>query len=85
MAALLQVVFVLLTRTKSLDCLAGGNRDDNAACVRRAHEWAITSIKTKTEIGGDCARTAMRKAALKLLLAIITIDNKGDGITLGIG
>lgn len=79
MAASLQVVFVLLTRTKSFDCLAGGNRDSTAACVRRAHEWAITSIKTKTEIGGDYARTAMRKAALKLLLAIITIDNMGDG------
>jgi hypothetical protein len=79
MAASLQVVFVLLTRTKSFDCLAGrGTKDSTAASVRRAHEWAITSIKTKTEIGGDYARTTMRKAALKLLLAIISIDQMGD-------
>jgi hypothetical protein len=83
MAASLHVMFVLLTRTKSFDCLAGGKKDSTTACVRRVHEWAITSIKTKTQIGGDYARTTMRKAALKLLLAIITIDHMGDNNNLG--
>lgn len=79
MAAALQVVFVLLARTKSFDCLAGGARTKNsiATSVHRAHEWAILSIKTKTEVGGEYARTTMRKGALKLLLAIITIDQMG--------
>ena len=80
MAAALQVVFVLLARTKSFDCLAGDAliKDSTATCVHRAHEWAISTIKTTTEVGGDYARTTMRKAALKFLLLIITIDQMGN-------
>jgi hypothetical protein len=61
MAAALQVIFVLVTRTKSFDCLAGGK--STASSVRKAHRLALVSIKTETNIGGEYARTTMRKAA----------------------
>jgi hypothetical protein len=72
MAAALQVIFVLVTRTKSFDCLAGGKT--TASSVRKAHRLALASIKTETKVGGEYARTTMRKAALKLLLALVSID-----------
>lgn len=72
MAAALQILFILVTRTKSFDCLAGGKTTTTS--VRKAHRLAIMSIKTKTNIGGDYARITMRRAALKLLLALVTID-----------
>ena len=72
MAAALQVIFVLITRTKAFDCLAGGKAISTS--VIKAHRLAISSIKSETKVGGDYARTTMRKAALKLLLALVTID-----------
>ena len=80
MAAALQVVFVLITRTKSFDCLGDSRAADGvSSSVRRAHRWAMESIKSRTEMGGDYARRAMRKAALKLMLAITTIDQLSIG------
>ena len=76
MAAALQVIFILVTRTKSFDCLAGGKV--TPISVRKAHGLAITCCKTETNIGGVYARTTMRKAALKLLLALVTIDQMDE-------
>ena len=80
MAAALQILFILVTRTKSFDCLGGGKTSTTS--VRKAHRLAVTSVKTETSIGGDYARITMRRAGLKLLLALVTIDQMDDGTNL---
>jgi len=77
MAAAVQVIFILITRTKSFDCLGGGKTTSTS--VLKAHRLAVTCIKTETTVGDMYARTTMRKAALKLLLALVTIDQMRDG------
>jgi len=82
MAAALQVLFVLITRTKSFECLAGGKTTPTS--VHKAHSLAIARINTETKLGGVYARTTMRKAALKLLLALVTIDQVDSSSSLPI-
>ncbi len=80
MAAALQILFILVTRTKSFECFGGGKTSTTS--VRKAHRLAVTSIKTETSIGGDYARITMRRAGLKLLLALVTIDQMDNGTDL---
>jgi hypothetical protein len=76
-AAALQVAFIIITRTKSFDCLAGFGSDQSTipGKVREIHKWSVQSINSKeSNIGEEYAGRTLRAAALKLMLAIVSID-----------
>ena len=75
-AGALQVVFILITRTKLFACL-GQNKENQRVTVRNVHRWALNCIKYQSKNsndGDDYSRRTLRRAALKLLLALITVD-----------
>jgi hypothetical protein len=81
-AAALQVTFILLTRLKSLAFFAGSDRFAKEY-IRRAHGWALQTLKDKPTSVGDYSNRAQRLAALKLLLSIVTVDSiNSDGSVL---
>lgn len=72
-AAALQVVFILVTRSRTL-CGFSDSDSVSKDYIRRTHRWALNILKfgsTKVSNG----LKDMRLAALKLLLAIVTLDN----------
>lgn len=74
-AAALQTAFTIITRSRSLDCLEGHDRP-KTIFVRMLQDWALQAIRKKSlGIGNG----ALRMAALKLLLALVTMDTiEGD-------
>ena len=81
-AAALQLTFILVTRCKSLKCFAeeDGTSKQN---VRQAHQWALESVKDERALNDNYANRSLRMAALKLLLAIVTVDSMdSDGSVL---
>ena len=77
LAAALQVVFLLVTRTKSLNCFGekGGDRK------RNIYRLALDSLKRDYHGGGAYATRALRVAGLKLLLALVTINQISEDET----
>jgi hypothetical protein len=76
LAAALQVAFVLVTRTKSLDFLVetkhSGTCKDSA---RRVHRWALECARGDSRHGdGEYANRMLRLSALKLMLAVFSVD-----------
>ena len=77
MAAALQIVFVLVTRTKQLDHLrtAGGSSTTSQNIVA-TYRWSLRCIKHASSSNRQGSQ--LRLAAMKLLLALVTIDQIGD-------
>jgi len=79
-AASLQLTFVVITRTKSFSCLASENlksEKGNSSLEERVslvHQWAIDAVCHDGSGCGAFVRVPMRKAGLKVVLAILTID-----------
>jgi hypothetical protein len=80
LAASLQVVFLLVTRTKCLNCFAEKD-EDRKRNIRRAHRLALDSLKRDYHGGGAYATRALRVSGLKLLLALVTIDQINEDDT----
>jgi hypothetical protein len=80
LAAALQVVFLLVTRTKCLNCFAEKG-EDRKRNIRQAHRLALDSLKRDSPGGGAYATRALRVAGLKLLLALVTIDQINEDET----
>jgi hypothetical protein len=72
-AAAMQTAFIVITRSRSLECLGGHNRS-KATYVGLLHDWALHAIKQKLNSSGNDGNTALRMAALKLILGLVTID-----------
>jgi len=76
MAAALQLVFVVLTRSKSFDMLAETNtKEEIKRGVHLALQWGLQSFKHSVSLdssGLSTAKQTMRKAALKLILSIVS-------------
>jgi hypothetical protein len=77
LAAALQVVFLLVTRTKSLNCFGEKGEDRK----RNIYRLALDSLKRDYHVGGAYATRALRVAGLKLLLALVTIDEINEDET----
>lgn len=76
----LQVVFVLLVRTKSLECVAG-DMSGWPVVVSRVYKWALRSMEDPPQSHGALAMTLVKVAGLKLLVAICLIDQtRSDGV-----
>jgi len=73
-AAALQMTFVLVTRSKSLDVLENGSGQTRKDWVRRTHKWSLAAIKGVVTSDSPYAISSMRLAALKLILALVSID-----------
>ena len=76
LAAALQVMFLLITRTKSLNFSIGptcaGARKET---IRELYRWTLGVVRRDTRYpGGEYANRALRLSGLKLLLAIFTVD-----------
>jgi hypothetical protein len=71
MAAALQVAFTLITRTKSFDFWKKEERQDK---IRKVHLWAVQSVRSVPSNVDNYASGAVRMAGLKLMLAVVTID-----------
>jgi hypothetical protein len=81
-AAALQLIFVSVTRSKSLDCFAGRDGPPKKY-IQQVHRWALEAAKAEPNSFENYANRALRLAALKLMLAIVTIDNiNSDGSAL---
>jgi hypothetical protein len=73
-AAVLQCLFTMLTRTKSFRPLQNNGADVNTT-LYQIFQLSVQSIKAKTIIADNkYAKTALRIAAMKLLLVIVNID-----------
>jgi len=73
----LQVVFILIVRTKSLECVEMIGTP--AKTVHLIFHWALNSIEHPPHDQGTRAVTLVKTAGLKLLVAIITIDQTRSG------
>jgi hypothetical protein len=72
-SAALQVIFIVVTRSKTLLCFSHDS-DESKKDVQRAHRWSLAILKShSTGPSGDFK--GMRLAALKLVLAIVTVDH----------
>jgi hypothetical protein len=80
LAAALQVVFLLVTRTKSLNCFAEKG-EDRKRYIGRTHRLALDSLKRDHHGGNAYANRSLRLAGLKLLLALVTIDQINEDET----
>ena len=76
LAAALQVLFLLITRTKSLSFSIGSTcAGERKETVRQIYRWTLGVVRRDTRYpGGEYANQALRLAGLKLLLAIFTVD-----------
>jgi len=72
-AVALQLVFVLITRSRTFD----GFGDKS---LRAVHRWSLDAVKTKANSGNEHALGVMRSAGLKLMLAIVTIAAQTDNL-----
>lgn len=87
LAAAIQVIYILVTRSRKLDGFGGGD-DASTLNIRKAHRWALNLLKQGSRGHGEEKSSNglrdMRLGALKLLLAIVTIDNmNSDEAALG--
>lgn len=73
-AAAMQVIFTLVTRSKSFDCF-GSQEGQTKECIRQAHLWALKAVNTNSGSTNNHSNQVRRLAALKLILAIVTIDS----------
>ena len=68
-AAAMQVVFIIITRSKSIDSL---RRDgDSGNHVRQLYRWALRDLQNSES--GKEIRHMLSMAALKLILALLTL------------
>mmetsp|Transcript_11979 Transcript_11979/g.18031 ORF Transcript_11979/g.18031 Transcript_11979/m.18031 type:complete len:1275 (+) Transcript_11979:1356-5180(+) len=72
-AVALQLIFVLITRSRTFDGFGDGS-------LRAAHRWSLDAVKTKANSGNEHALGVMRSAGLKLMLAIVTIAAQTDNL-----
>ena len=72
-AVALQLVFVLITRSRTFDGF-----DDGSLSV--AHRWSLNAVKAKERSGNEYALGIMRSSGLKLMLAIVTIAAQTDNL-----
>ena len=76
----LQIVFVLIVRTKSLECVSG-EVSGWPMVVPRIYKWALRSIEYPPQTHGALAMTLVKTAGLKLLVAILLIDQtRSNGV-----
>lgn len=75
-AGALQIIFICITRMKSVEALNGSFQDFDY--IRKTHKWALETLKINPQIqyGDKYALETMRLSALKLMLAIATIDQQ---------
>ena len=70
-AAAMQVVFAVITRSKSMDSLW---RDGNSGnYVRHLYRWALRELQNSLSEPGKEIRHMLSMAALKLILALLTL------------
>jgi hypothetical protein len=72
-SAALQVIFIVVTRSKTLSCFSHDS-DESKKDVQRAHRWSLAILKSHSTGPSDDFK-GMRLAALKLVLAIVTVDS----------
>ena len=80
LAAAMQVIFQLITRTKSLRIFVGASKKGGRKeSVRQVHRWALNVVRRDTMYpGGEYANRALRLSGLKLVLAIFTVDQAAE-------
>lgn len=75
LTAALQLAFILVTRSKSFGALPS-SADNDGASIEALHRWAFHAIEESKD-ANDYANVGCRVAGLKVLLAVITMNQLG--------